>query len=623
MKLLALASILGWSRLLWGAGFHYHHAPRLNHMPIITICFLILCTYVGSLLDQLAITVWTLYLIGLTGLVVSITYFAKKRRLEPLWRDPTNIIFVLLSWTALVYFQNSAFVSWDEFSHWGLVAKDIFLRDSLPVAGGPILFASYPPGVPLFQYFFVKAGGFSEGLIYTATSVFVIAGLTTVVPLRKTSKIPLMAAAAFVVLFLIEPFFDWQFAYADHVLGVVFGSSIVIGLDQRSHSSNWLWSLPVLMALVLLKPTGILFAAFAFGIIVTFLLWKAKYRTCESEGHFPHQTTDSASTLLWRNLTIKIFVAVIAIVLVYLSWDSYVTSRFGSVGKKLPSLSDITQSLEGKRLDQDLTTLKAFGGFLIKRAAPFLLCFGGAWFLTRKSSNDETSKARRVVFLAGVLSYIAYLLILLLLYLYSFGTFEGPRLASIGRYTRSFHLGALMVFVFFTFRDYQHIFRRNIYSRVMLAIVLIWSGIGVTKSKVFAGAQGLTADRASIQKIVSPLLTSTVKTDRIFIIWQRSNGYHFNIARYEVYPRKLNSWCWAVGELYVGFDPDVWTCDITGEEFREKLTDFDFVLIGQAYEPFWDRYGSIFSDPTKRSKTGVYKIVYSSEILSLVPIDEK
>lgn len=625
MNLIALGAILGWSCILWKLGTLYRRAPRINHIPIISICFLILCTYVGSLLEQLPLTVWTLYGIGLTALMASITYCVKKRRLEQFWTNPANIIFVVFSFVALVYFRNSAFVSWDEFSHWGLVAKDIFLKNSLPVAGGPIRLVSYPPGLPLFQYFFIKPGGFSEGLIYSATSVFVLAALTTVVPLQKTSKKTLIGAALLVVIFLIEPFFDWQLAYADHVLGVAFGSAIVIGLDQRSGTRNWLWSLPILMILVLVKPIGILFAIFAFGIITSFVTWKIKSRAHRFRSHISPKMELKVSKV-WHALIVNILITSIGIALVYLSWKSHVDLRFGNVGRGLPNLpnfSDLTESFNGKRLTQDLTTLKAFGGFFMRSAVPFLLCFGGAWVLTRKSSNNETGKALRVVFIMGALSYIAYLFILLVLYLYFFGAYEGPRLASIGRYTGSYYLGAMMVFVFFTFRDYQQSFRKNIYSRIMLALVLIWCGIGAQKSRVLAGPKGLNEGRISIQKKLAPIQKLASPKDRIYIVWQRSNGSQLNIARYELYPRQLNAWCWALGEKYVGFNPDVWTCDITVEEFREKLAGFDFVLIGQAFEPFWDRYGSIFSDSTKRSKTGVFKVVHTSGILFLAPIEVK
>ena len=73
-----------------------------------------------------------------------------------------------MSCVALAYFQNSAFISWDEFSHWLPSARFLYETDGFPDAAHPhtgASFPAYPYGWPLLIYLGSKlAGTFLENI---------------------------------------------------------------------------------------------------------------------------------------------------------------------------------------------------------------------------------------------------------------------------------------------------------------------------------------------------------------------------------------------------------------------------------------------------------------------------
>ncbi len=68
--------------------------------------------------------------------------------------------------------RNRTLNGWDEFSHWGLVVKNMHLLDALgnhPHA--TTLLTGYPPGVSLFHYLWMKICGYSESNFYISMNV--------------------------------------------------------------------------------------------------------------------------------------------------------------------------------------------------------------------------------------------------------------------------------------------------------------------------------------------------------------------------------------------------------------------------------------------------------------------
>jgi hypothetical protein len=600
MSLLIFGVLIGWMRILWLVSVKYKCVIKLNHLPIISISTIVIITYIGALTGYLATSTGFIYITGLSSMTLSIINSVKRKRVEKILFNYVNVIFITLALILFGYFDNSAFFTWDEFSHWGLVVKDMYITDSLALPDSAVIYTSYPPGLTLFQYIFGKySGGFNEGLVFSATSVFVISGLISAIPIVGRSHVKSRACfASLVLIFMMEPLFDWQFSLADHVLGVTFGAAAIIGMDQKEYfSQRMLWSVPLLMLLVLLKPTGIIFSFAALGISLITNLIINRYFV----------TSHTVSEVLRNNNIIKynLFVSLVAIGLTYLSWQIYVDTIFGGMGRHIPSFSDILHSIQADNIDKEIIILNVFANFIARQSFAFIIVLSIVTYVAHKSylikhgsRNDRIVKSSLIAAF-----YFAYLLILLLFYLYS----SNEAGHSLNRYTKSYLLGVIMIYIFYSFRDYN-IYKKHInYSTIlMLTGVALWTIFGMYHTNLYAGAHELSSLRKEIRLKVKPLLNTVTDDDQIYIIWQNSNGYEFNLARYEMYPFRVNPWCWAFGNKVD--DNDLWTCNTDIDKMRETLADYDYVFIGSSDETFWNRYGEVFQNNPNRKKYGIYKI---------------
>ena len=90
-------------------------------------------------------------------------------------------VWVILPMLLLVFTltMGREFIHIDEYSHWGVAAKDLYLYDKfycIPEAS--TLFKDYIPGTTLFEYFFAVFGPYKSENVYRGLDVLLIACLT-------------------------------------------------------------------------------------------------------------------------------------------------------------------------------------------------------------------------------------------------------------------------------------------------------------------------------------------------------------------------------------------------------------------------------------------------------------
>lgn len=84
------------------------------------------------------------------------------------------MIFILLYIFCFITNQDKEFVSWDEFSHWGMFLKESLRLDSF-YCNSPIYFAhkDYVPAITLFETLWCKLSlRYSEADAYRAIQIF-------------------------------------------------------------------------------------------------------------------------------------------------------------------------------------------------------------------------------------------------------------------------------------------------------------------------------------------------------------------------------------------------------------------------------------------------------------------
>lgn len=149
-------------------------------------------------------------------------YFAKRERIVL-----AVFLFVFLFFMCVMY--GSHFTSYDNFSHWATVVKDMLLENRLPNFEDEVIrFQAYPPGSSLFLYYFCRVTGTADhcmllaqlfmllsfllcmavfvrnktgALAFCIYTVWALTANNSIYELRVDTLLPLTAAAAFAVVF--------------------------------------------------------------------------------------------------------------------------------------------------------------------------------------------------------------------------------------------------------------------------------------------------------------------------------------------------------------------------------------------------------------------------------------
>jgi hypothetical protein len=133
-------------------------------------------------------------------------------------------------------------------------------------------------------------------------------------------------------------------------------------------------------------------------------------------------------------------------------------------------------------------------------------------------------------------------------------------------------------------------------------------------------------ERSYITPLTEQLKRLTPPTARVFIVYQRSAGRGFHIARYEIAPRPANKWFFSLGAPY--YEGDIWTQPLTPEDWSKMLLEerFDYVFLERADEQFWTGFGALFrAAPGQDFRDhAVFRVVQAGEdLVRLEPLAER
>lgn len=136
--------------------------------PAVAIGGQILALYVLSLLGLLEYGPHLLVLTGALGLVW--TLVRKRETLRDLVSPGVAAfcVYAVLLWRLNAGTTPDGF---DNYSHWALAAKELYLTHALPGPDTLVTMTNYPPAAPLYQYFVLRLAGFSEGAMLGANGM--------------------------------------------------------------------------------------------------------------------------------------------------------------------------------------------------------------------------------------------------------------------------------------------------------------------------------------------------------------------------------------------------------------------------------------------------------------------
>ena len=220
-----------------------------------------------------------------------------------------------------------------------------------------------------------------------------------------------------------------------------------------------------------------------------------------------------------------------------------------------------------------------------------------------------------------VLVSVIYCLGLPVLYMFRFGQTAATSLSSFDRYM-GIAFGGVTATVLLVFAaGLQARPERLGRGAVVYLLVTVLSLTPVTLLE-YLNRQSVADQYREVQLNYETLVYSLKnladgEEKHVWIIAQETDGYEYWPIRYGIRPCN--------GEINVGwsiaantdrlFSGDRWTVQIPTEEWKEKLKDYDYVLIYRANDSFREDYGTLFEAPEEIEDRSIFAVDHDRDLL--------
>lgn len=549
------------------------------------------------------------------------------------------IIFLLV--VSLVFFSTRymRLHNWDEFSHWGVVVKQMCLENKLGTRTSMHLIASnYPPGMSLFQYYYEgfytitsKKFSFKDSGLYFSYIVMI---MCYIVPLasKASRKYSCFMKAVVTVLFLIFPviFFNDYFhsIYIDCFLGVMCGVGLAyISIDDTTLSiKSLLYISSVCFVVSISKSSGILFASVLFITYFVVVIKKHHFRD------------------IWKNVLILSFFSYLP----YAAWNIETRlSNKGTINTTPIHLSSVIQVLTGKVDDNVKSIISNMGKAIFGVSEPsYVYLIGDTnitvsyWILIliillslvclsllSKYYLKKNYKNMIICSIMSVSQWIIFYLGMMFTYIFEFGGELSGRLASYVRYVHTVYLGiSILLITFFVYMIGEiSTVRYKIIGNFLITgmlLVVPWkyiyrsfSGLEVRDSINYA------AQYDDVINQINKLSQYWNENIRVYVICQDKREWFSGAASlatyYGVLPNMAN---YEEDAFVLSNEVTGWFCaDYTSAEWMDILVNrYDYVAIYQVDDYFIDTYQELFTDRDTITGHSIYYINKDKRILEKI-----
>ncbi|MHB9023847.1 MAG: hypothetical protein ACYC7E_06675 [Armatimonadota bacterium] len=591
----------------------------IEHTPLFITTSIICIVYLAGLLGQLHLAAILLFYGGL--LLLPVTLYQSRTNMKEILTEllhPGVILYAIAFIAVWVIYRSSLLEFWDEYAFWGLVPKEMYIRNSLLGESSTVFYKDYPPGTAIFQYYITQVTGFSDSNIIFAQIVLFMSALVSItrrfVHYHPIYAIILTLFISFVCCSLISPM---NTLYVDLILATYFGISLFLYFSNDAGTLKKLALLfPVIFILPLIKNVGIFLVLIVIIIIATDLLIQHR----NSILVFLQSTFSRRRPVTKINIysiTIHSVVVLIFLALPFLShatWKCYMSRHHIAVSLPMTYTGMDTWrvvTLNGTQLEN--STTKAFITTLFNRKITrmktlpisvfsiiVLLFIIAAFSVFRMNDIRFRLRVLNMQFwlLAG---FVIYTIGLLMLYQTTLTGWQAATFASFERYINIYLTGWLLV------AAYLFINRLELtrwVQPVIIVIVVAFILFIVLKPKNVKNIFGIPYRhplRAQVAPIGAFIRENTPPESRVYLLWQQEGRWQYEMLRYEIVPRIPNYWCFKIVDKLPL--PDDFTAVLPPNKLAQDLLNeqFQYMYIGIQDSYFWTTYGHLF-DPSLHGK---------------------
>ena len=375
------------------------------------------------------------------------------------------------------------FVHYDNFTHWAVVVKNMLITNRFPDAASAMIgFRNYPLGSSSFLYYFCRVVGNGQGVMLTGQLLLLFGCFYAIFGVIRDIK-RFMLVALLGLLCSSMAFFNISIRInnllVDFLLPALALASIgIVTSERQNFGAACFRALPVLALLVIVKSTGVFFAAFSYAYII--------YRSIRLLGE------DRSGAAFVRPALTVCALSLITLVL----WNVHTSNAFaGETFKFSYDLQNITQLTIHKTPEQiaQITSLFLKTSFSLSELSTrgIIICnlaAIAAYLVARLALHKRWKLLQTLIALDAAI--VAYYAGILAMYIVFMPLDEAVRLAGFERYASSmvlFVIGALSMRAvsdvensFYQeqgerrdYRAYKSLFTKNLYQTATAAFSLI------------------------------------------------------------------------------------------------------------------------------------------------------
>ncbi|WP_226910248.1 hypothetical protein [Marinilactibacillus psychrotolerans] len=437
-----------------------------------------------------------------------------------------------------ILFKGKMFIHYDDFSHWGLIAREISLTNMFPnFESDLITFQSYPTGSASFIYFIARILGSTEGVFLFAQSILIAASMTTFFAFVKKNKILntiiIVIATVFCLIAYNSPFV----LLVDTLLpliGIAVTVIIIFYFKKNSLTEAFFIIVPISSFLIIIKNSSIFFVVIN-AILLAYCIFKNE-RSLKKSLPFGLASIGIPYTLtyLWKKHVEQVFPAALE------SKHSMSLNNYESVllSKSNSDINNITDAFVQKMTTLSNTDMT----IIVFLLSTITFIFIYKYFVLKK---DFKSIIEWKLLVANLLIYIIYQFSLWAMYIVSMPLSEALALAAYQRYSYTIIIFLYGINILYIIIFNQEIdFKKNTLSIYKLLLVLMLALIPVVirdKTEDIVNLATFNENELPIRNLLKKSLEGhTVPKDGKYFIYISDNellnksGILTYLSRYEL-----------------------------------------------------------------------------------------
>ena len=430
--------------MFWVSTFGYllylNKKTKLPYELLLPITFSLIgiVMFISGILNIMYIVSILIYLIG----IILFFHILAKEKIN--FNDFINlnfIIFLIVFIYISIIGSKLRLLHYDNFSHWGLIIKNMFLNNRLPNFEDAVIeFKNYQPGSACFMYYFGALTGKTEGSMIIAQNYLLISYLFSLFVFinSKTKYLKSHITRILIISFYIFILFS-NIAFNDLLVDTLIAtmsicSFVIMYYFKDNLKKAYIYNLPILVFLFLIKNTGLVLVGFScLGLI--YLGYKNKQ--------------------LKKGVIYAVLSGIIAFTFFFI-WSRHVSYVFGSNGlltKHSLNATNLISQLRTKGIDNIIEFcklyLKHFINITNNLANKYMIGINIAIISMIMFFKKHRKHFLSCLVISNIL-YLMYYAILGLMYLLSMPWIEAVLLAGFDRYMMTI-ISIIMGFVLIYF----------------------------------------------------------------------------------------------------------------------------------------------------------------------------